>query len=192
MWRMAQFLDAGFINRIVNRRPAAGAGLCDLVSVCARILGEGLDNLRLVVKGHHKSFILVAAEHTEKEINRSILLKFDAVADAVRGVQKHADPQGKIRLLAEKADFLQPVFVENLEVALLQIRNQLVAAVQHGEKHVNEVDDRDDGLFALLRRFLVRRRRRGWRAGRWLAVRSGLLRPVAERKQKQRERQKDG
>src|SRR5690242_14396673 len=101
---MAQLLHTGIVNRVVDRRAAASARLGDLVAQSARIPGEGLDDLRLVVEGHYKGFIFVAAQDAEKKVDGSVLLKLDAVANAVGGVQEHADAQGQVGLLAEVTD----------------------------------------------------------------------------------------
>src|SRR5712692_227357 len=122
---MAQLFDASFKNRVVDRGAAARARLDDLVAQRSRVAGEALKDLRLIVEGHHKSFILVAAEHAEQKIDRSVLLELDAVADAVGSIQQHADAQRQIGLLAEIADFLRSLVVPNLEVALFELGNKL-------------------------------------------------------------------
>src|SRR5205807_10126307 len=101
---MAQLFHARFINRVVNRRATASARFGDLVAQGSRVAGEWLDDLRLVVESHHKRFILAAAQHTEKKIDRSVLLELDAVADAGGGIQQHADAQRQSGLLAEVTD----------------------------------------------------------------------------------------
>src|SRR6266480_3255555 len=63
----------------------------------------------------------------------------------------------------EKGDFKiwddkAPQEIRNLEVALFELGDEFVAAVEHSEKHVDEVDHRLDRLIALLDRFLLRRR----------------------------------
>src|SRR5712664_3215118 len=94
--RMAQLFHARFINRVVDRGAAARARLGDLVAQRSRIAGESLEDLRLVVEGHHESFILVMAEHAEQKIDRSVLLELDAVANAVGSIQQHPDAQRQI------------------------------------------------------------------------------------------------
>ena len=152
---MAQLLHARLVNRVVNRRAAARARLGDLVAQCSRIAGEGLHDLRLVVESHHKCFIFIAAQHAEQKIDRSVLLELDAVADAIGGIQQHADAQRQIGLLAEVTDFLRELVVPDFEVAPFEFGDKFVAAVQHGEEHIDEVDDRLDRLIALLRRILL-------------------------------------
>ena len=138
---MAQFLHARFVNRVVDCSAAARAGLGDLVAQGSRVAGEGLDDLRLIVERHHKSFILIAPQHAEQEIDRGILLELDAVADTVGSVQEHADAQRQIGLFAKVADFLRIFVVPDLEIALFEFRYKLVAAVEHREEHIDEVDD---------------------------------------------------
>ena len=116
---MAQLFHARIINRVVDRCAASGFRPGDLVAQRTRVTGERLDNLRFVVEGHHKGFIFIAAKHAKQKINRSVLLKFDAVADAVGSVQQHADAQRQIGLLAEVTDFLRSFVVPNLEVGLI-------------------------------------------------------------------------
>src|SRR6185436_5664224 len=82
----------------------------------------------------------------------------------VGGIEEHTDPQREVRLLAEKANLLLCVVVRNLEVALFQVRYQLVAAVENGRQHVNKVD-----LANKTRLLGVGRRR-------WLLLRRRLLR----------------
>src|SRR5207253_6497156 len=73
-------------------------------------------------------------------------------------------------------DFLGLAFVENFEIALLQVRHQFMAAIQDGEEHVDEVDFSHKRL-AALRVALLAGRRSGGRRLLWLATRGGLLRP---------------
>src|SRR6267143_600272 len=96
-------LSSPSLIRIITRRTTSGWSP-----------GERLDDLRFVVEGHHKGFIFIAAQHAKQKINRSVLLKFDAVADAVGSVQQHADAQRQIGLLAEVTDFLWSFVVPNL------------------------------------------------------------------------------
>ena len=72
----------------------------------AAIAGESLNDLRLVIESHGESLIFAAAQDAVEKIDGGFLLELDAVADAVGSVQKHADAQWQIGLLAEKTDFL--------------------------------------------------------------------------------------
>src|SRR2546429_426385 len=118
---MAQLFQARFIDRVVNSGAAARARLGDLVTQCSGVAGEALDDLRLVVEGHRKSLIFIAAKHAEQKIDGSVLLELDAVANAVGSVQQHADAQRQIGLPAEITDFLRSLVVPNLEVALFEL-----------------------------------------------------------------------
>src|SRR5260370_26324082 len=133
---MAQLFDASFVDRVVDGGAASGFRPGDLVAQGSRVPRETLDDLRLVVEGHHKSFILIAAQHAKQKIDRSILLELDAVADAVGSVQQHANAQRQIGLLTEVTDFLEKLIVPNLEVSLIELGDQLVAAVLHSEKPI--------------------------------------------------------
>src|SRR5437588_10262263 len=127
--RMVQLFQTSFINGIVNGGAAPGARAYNLVPQRSGIAGEGLKDLGLVVEGHDERLILVAAKHAVKKTDRSVLFKFEAVANAVRSVEQHADAQRQIGLLAEVANFLRLAFVKNFEIALLQIRHQFIAAI---------------------------------------------------------------
>src|SRR5260370_7364598 len=81
----------------------------------------------------------MAGQHAKQKIDRSILLELDAVADAVGSVQQHANAQRQIGLLTEVTDFLEKLIVPNLEVSLIELGDQLVAAVLQSEKHIEQV-----------------------------------------------------
>src|SRR5207248_238400 len=187
--RMVQLFRTSFIDGVVDRRAAARARSHDLVAQRSRIAGKALDDLRFVIEGHDERFIFVAAQHAEKKADRSILLEFDAVANAVRSVEQHADAQRQIRLFAEIADFLRLAYIEDLEIALLQIRNQFIAAVEDGEEDIDEVDFDCEGLAGLRGRLLVW----SWRGGSLrLRVSRGLLRQPRGRGKEKSRSQKSG
>jgi len=89
---------------------------------------------------------LCCGEDSEEKIDGGVLLELDAVADAVGSVQQDADAEGEIGLFAEITDFLGSLSSKIFEVGFFQRRDELVAAVQHGEENVDEVDGDDDGL----------------------------------------------
>src|SRR5262249_25373003 len=124
---------------VVNGRAAAGASFVDLVPQQAAIAGESLDHLRLIVESHGEGLVFSAAQDAIEKVHRRFLLKLDAVTNAVRGIEQHAYPEGKVRLLAEKAYLLKGVVVGDLEVAFFEVRNKLVAAIEHGCQHVHQV-----------------------------------------------------
>src|SRR5215472_17454334 len=107
---MVQLFGTSLVNGIVDGRAAASTRSHDLVAQSSRIAGESLDNLRLVIEGHHERLVLVAGKIAEKKTDRGVLLEFNAFADAVRSVEQHADAQRYIRLLAEIPDFLRLAF----------------------------------------------------------------------------------
>ena len=126
---MVQLFRTSFVNGVVNGRAASGPRARNLVAQRSRIARERLNDLRLVIEGHHERFVFIAAQHAKKKTDRSILFELDAVANAVGSVEQHPDAQGQIRLLAEITNVLRLAFVENFEVSLLQVGYQFVATV---------------------------------------------------------------
>ena len=121
---MAEFLHAGLINGVVDGGAAAGAGADDLVAQQTGIGGKRLNHLRLIVKSHHECFVFAVAHHAEEEIISSVLLKLDAVADAVGCVEQHADAQRQVGLPAEITNILGNVVVEDFEILLFEGQEQ--------------------------------------------------------------------
>ena len=137
---MAQFIHACGVDGVVNGGAAACARLENFVAQGSGIAGEFLDHLRLVVKGHDEGFVFVMAQDAEEEIGGGVLFEFQAVANAVGSVEQHSYAQRKIGLPAEIANFLRGFIVKNFEVVFFQVGDEFVAAVQHGEQNVHEVD----------------------------------------------------
>src|SRR5712691_9947060 len=104
--RFIQQLLAGRVNRVVQRRAAAGALFQDRVAEIAGIPAEILDDLGTIVECHQKRLIFSTPQSVEKKIDRRILLELQAVPNAVRGVQHHADAERQIGRLAERNNFL--------------------------------------------------------------------------------------
>src|SRR5882757_5023641 len=149
---------AGFVNCVIDGGAASSACLDDLIAQHARVTRESLDDLRLVIEGHGESLILAAAQNGVKKIDGGVMLKLDAVANAVGSVHQQADAERNVRLAAEEPDCLGRVFIEKFEIVLREIWNKFVAPVENGGQHVNDVDGNFD-RGALLWRLLVRRRR---------------------------------
>src|SRR5215475_1036252 len=81
--RIAEVLCASVVNRVINSRAASGFRANDLVTQHTGIAGKALNDLRLIVKGHGESLIPATAQNGVEKIYRSVLLKLEAVANAV-------------------------------------------------------------------------------------------------------------
>src|SRR6476646_7968960 len=147
---------AGFVNCVIDSGAASGSCLDDLITQQAGVAGKTLNNLRLVVKGHGEGLILATTKHRVEKIDGGVLLKLDAVANAVGSVHQEADAERNVRLTAEEPDCLRSVFIEKFEIVLREIGNKFVAPVQHGGEDVNDVDGNFDRRLALLRFLLIR------------------------------------
>jgi hypothetical protein len=73
--------------------------------------------------------IFAVTNDVEEERCGSILFELDAIADAIRSVEQHADAQRQVGLLAEVANGLRFIVVEDLEVVLAEVWHQFIAAV---------------------------------------------------------------
>src|SRR6202040_1088063 len=98
----------------------------------------------LVVEGHDEGLISIVADNGKQERSGGVLLKFEAVTDAVGSIHKQADPEGQVGLPAEVADGLRGLVVGNLEVVFLEVGDELVATIEDGEEHVDQVDGLGD------------------------------------------------
>jgi S1-C subfamily serine protease len=83
---MAEFLETSGVDGVVDGGAAARAGLDDLIAKLAGVAGESLQDLRLVVEGHHEGFVFVAAQNTIEKADGSVLFEVQAIANAVGGV----------------------------------------------------------------------------------------------------------
>src|SRR5579864_3288189 len=80
-----------------------------------------------------------------EKLDGGLLLKFEAVAYGIAGIDQQADLQRKVRLCVKAANFLGWfAVVEHLEVALLQIGNTSPVLVGHREDYVHFVGGRAD------------------------------------------------
>src|ERR1700704_451208 len=66
-----------------------------------------------------KPLIFSPPQSVEQKIDRRILLELQAVPNAVRGVQHHADAERQIGRLAERNDFLLHAVVKNFEILFI-------------------------------------------------------------------------
>jgi hypothetical protein len=162
---VAQLIFTGLVNGVVDCGAAAGARVYNLISKLVRFAGEVLQNLRLIVEGHHKCSVLVATQDAIEKIHGGILLELDAVSDAVGSIKEHPYAEREIGLARKETDGLLDVVIENLEIVLFEIRNELIAVIEHGEKNIDEVDRSGDGLVDALGRFLALSRVRFCRRG---------------------------
>src|SRR5204863_831349 len=123
---------AGFVNCVIDGSAASSACLDDLIAQHARVTREPLDDLRLIVEGHGESLILATAQNGVEKIDGGVLLKLDAVANAVGSVHQQADAERDVRLAAEEPDCLRSIFIEKFEIVLGEIGNKFVAPVEDG------------------------------------------------------------
>ena len=187
---MAEMFLASFIDRVVNGGAAAGACADNLIAKGTCIAGEGLNDLRFIVEGHDEGFVPAVAQNAEEEIRRGVLLELDAVADAVGGVDEHADAERQVGLFAEVTNLLLRFFVEDLEILFFEVGDKFVAAVENGEENVDEVDHRAESGLAFLCGFLTLTR--GLLRGGGLGGRRGLLSAVADGGEEHRGHEQDG
>ena len=150
---------AGFVNCVIDGGAASSARLDDLIAQHAGVTSESLNDLRLIVEGHRESLVLATAQDGVEKIHGGVLLKLDAVANAVGSVHQQADAEGDVRLAAEEPDCLRSVFIEKFEIVLREIWNKFVAPIENGGQHVNDVDGNFDRGLALLCLLLIRGRR---------------------------------
>ena len=129
--------SASVVDGVVNGSAAPGAGLVNLIAEKAAIACERLDDLRLLVKGHRESLISPPTEDAVEKIDGSFLFEFDAVSNAVGSVQKHANSQREIGLFAEETDFLGGVIIADFKIALIEVGNEFVAAIENSKQNVD-------------------------------------------------------
>ena len=170
---MAQFLLTGFVDSVVHGSAATRTSAKNLIAEFTGIGSKRLNYLRFIVKGHEKGFVFAATENAEKEIVGSVLLEFDAISNAIGGVEQHTDAEWQVSLLAEEANVLGSIIVKDFEVLLFEVGNQLVAAIQDSKKNINEIDASRNAGAALNRRFL--RGSRWWRRILGRGILRGLL-----------------
>lgn len=128
----------GHINGVVERRSAAGALAPDRVAQLADIIGKVLNHFRLIVERHEKSHVLVMADDTGEEIDGGILLKLEPGANAVGGIHQEPNAKREIGLAAKEEDLLRRTVFENLEIVLIQVRDEVATAVHHGGHEMNQ------------------------------------------------------
>jgi len=104
--RVAQLLDARFINRVVDRGASARACLGDLVAQRPRIAGKGLDDCGSSSKVITKASSLLRRSTLKQKIDRSVLLKFEA-SRILFEVSSNMRCAAADRLPAEVTDFLE-------------------------------------------------------------------------------------
>jgi hypothetical protein len=131
--RMAQFFFAGAVDCVVNGGPASRARFHNFIAQAPGVVGEGLQNGRLVIEGHYESLVFVMPQDAEEKRSGRVLLKFQAVPNAVGGVHQQANAQRKIGLTAEVADRLRSFVVRDFEIVFIEIGHQFVASIQDGE-----------------------------------------------------------
>jgi len=85
---VAQLLDASFVDGVVNRGAAAGARFDDLVAKRSASPVKAWMICGSSSKVMTKASSLFVAEDSKEKIDGSVLLEFDAVADAVGSVQQ--------------------------------------------------------------------------------------------------------
>ena len=119
--RFGQQLLTGRVDRVIQRRAAAGALFQDRVAEVASVTRKILDDLGTVVKRHQERLIFSAADRVEQKVDRGVLFELQALANAIRSVQHHADAERQIGRLAEGSDFLLCPIIENFEVLFIQI-----------------------------------------------------------------------
>src|ERR1700737_2469138 len=176
---MAQLVGASIINCVIHGGATTSTRLGNLIAKAARVFGKSLQNLRFIIEGHHKSFVVATAQHAEQKIRRGVLLKLQAIANAIGGIQKHSDAQRKIGLFAEITDLLRDIIIKNLEIVLVQFWNKFVTAIEHRKQNVHKIDPGANRLPAILHGFLRLRRR--WSGslpggGLWLLRMAGNVR----------------
>ena len=129
--RIQEFLG-GPIDSIVQSGSPSGALPADRSGQQAEIAGVILDNFGFVIEGHQKSHVFVPADYTVEEINRGVLFEREAGPDAIGGVEQHPDAQRQVGFAPKEPDVLRRVVLENLEVALFEIGDEIMAAIGDG------------------------------------------------------------
>src|ERR1700675_8174 len=103
-----------------------------------------LNHFRLIVEGHQERHVPIAADDAAQEIDRGVLFEFQPGADAVRSIEQQANAKGEIRLASEEADLLRRAILQNPEIILLEIRDEIVAAIGDRGDKMDQADGRPD------------------------------------------------
>ena len=98
----------------------------------AHIVGRG-------VEADHHGLVLLRPDDALDELAGGLLLEPEAVADAVAGVDQHADAQRHVGFLAELGDFLPALVLDDLEVFFVQIHDESALLVGDREEHRTRV-----------------------------------------------------
>ena len=141
------------VDGIIQSGSAAGSLAPDSVSQHPDIISEILDDLGFIVESHEKSHVFAMANDAGEEIDGGVLFELEAGADAVGGIEQETDAERHVGLTAEKKDFLRRTVFHNLEIALVQVRDEVPMAIHHSGNEVDEAGGGNDfGRLFLLER----------------------------------------
>ena len=126
-----------------------GRQLIDVVRVVLQELG-------FHVEGNRKRLVLLRAQCLAQEIDRRFLLKVQALANAVAGIDKNPDAKGQIGLTAEESDFLRLPVLQETKIFLCKVNDHPVLLVKDCKRDIDQVYRNtncaaDPGLWAGLR-----------------------------------------
>ena len=115
----------------------------------------------------------MTADHVVEKIDGGVFFEVQALANAVGRVEQQTDAKRQIGLAAEEFDVLELAILEDAEIFLVEVGDEVVAAIRNSGDEVNETG-----------RNFQRRRLLGsfcWLLGRWFRVALFLLRRRARR-----------
>ena len=158
------------VDRIVKRRAAPRAQAADAGLQRFHIIGQICDQFHVAVKGGDHHQVLTRAQDGVHKTDGGLLLKAEAVGNAVRGINQHRDAQRQIGFRGELADLLSFLVFGDVKVFLAKVGNEAALFVGNGEENVDAGDVHRNGGF---RRILPGRLGRSPCFGRGLD--SGLL-----------------
>src|SRR3984957_6123481 len=95
--RLQQFVATCEINRIVERRAAAGAQFAHTVGQGFGVIGEILRDFRGCVKTNHEGGIEARTHRLVQKLDGRFLFELESVAHRVAGVDKQSHLQGQVR-----------------------------------------------------------------------------------------------
>src|SRR5579884_2445082 len=135
-----QLVPAGIKHGVPQRSAAARTDDPDSLGQLVQVVGEILGQVPDFIKGQNKGLISLGPDNLVEKRNRRVLLKQEAVADGVAGVNQQAHAQRQIGLCGKIQNLAgRTVVVQNLELVLLQVPDELVVLVRYREDYVHLV-----------------------------------------------------
>ena len=115
-----------------------------------------LDNFRFVVERHQEGHVLPFLRITLfKKSIACVFFEFETRTDAIGSIEQNAYPQWQIGFAAEESNLLWRSVFQNFEVCLIEVGDEIVAAVSDGSHQMHETCGRYDGRRRIFLCFVV-------------------------------------